>query len=146
MVIGRTSSPLSLPPQRQASPPPNLPPEGPSPLPVPASDDQKFQEINMGVLGARQADYAKLMRDLKERRAESQSFLPKLQAEPRKLQDELTVDVLDKEVAGERRIERTQGQTVWCEKNNERLRRLSWLRDTIQKASQEHRKRISDMQ
>ncbi|KAF8815717.1 hypothetical protein BYT27DRAFT_7192445 [Phlegmacium glaucopus] len=37
----------------------------------------------MGVLEARQADYAKPMRDLKERRAESQSFLPKLQAKPK---------------------------------------------------------------
>ncbi|KAF8815714.1 hypothetical protein BYT27DRAFT_7212941 [Phlegmacium glaucopus] len=44
----------------------------------------------MAVLEVRRADYAKLIRDFKEGRAESQSFPPELQAKPRKLQDELT--------------------------------------------------------
>lgn len=57
----------------------------------PARDDQELQELRakVRVLEARRGEDAKLMRELEERRAESQSFLPKLQAKLRKLQNEL---------------------------------------------------------
>ncbi|KAF8809896.1 hypothetical protein BYT27DRAFT_7254227 [Phlegmacium glaucopus] len=99
-------------------------------------------------------DYAKLMRD-KERRAGSQSFLPK-QAKPRKFRDEITeqmeVAVLDKEVAGERAemagtdLKELKEKMSDARNKTNDSGRLSSLRETRQETGQEHRKRISNMQ